>query len=391
MKKLTAGAVIALALATAGYYLFFKKEAALSYRTEKLTRGEIVSGVTASGAINAVKTVQVGAQVSGIISRLHVDFNSRVRKGEIIAEIDPALFQAQMEQARAALVMAEANTVKAQASLAQAAQANKRATSLSAQGIISTEDREAAEANLDSAAAQVGAAKAAAEQQKAALSMAKANLDYTRITAPVDGVVIYRAVDEGQTVAASFQTPTLFTIAADLTKMQIDANVNEADIGRVREGMKGAFTVDAFPGEPFEGVVAQVRNSPLTLQNVVTYDVVIRVDNSSLKLRPGMTANVSIVTIRKESVLKAPNAALRFRPPGMKKEREPEKPGKPGIGLWIMEKGEPRRIKIKTGAGDGTYTEAISDELKEGMEVILDTAGGGKKSQSPPGGGPRLY
>ncbi|MBF0291091.1 MAG: efflux RND transporter periplasmic adaptor subunit [Nitrospinae bacterium] len=372
-------------LATAGYFALAKKDAAVKFKTEKVERGSIEEAVTATGALNAIKTVQVGAQVSGMIKKLFVDFNSTVKEGQLIAEIDPALFMAQLEQARANLASARANVEKSAAALSDAQRTMARNNEMYLGGLIARSDKETAETNYDSAKAQLAVSRAQVEQSEAALRLAETNLRYTKIVAPVDGVVISRNVDAGQTVAASFQTPTLFTIAQDLTKMQIDTNVNEADIGKIREGQKVAFTVDAYPDETFNGYVSQVRNAPVTVQNVVTYDVVIRVDNSDFRLKPGMTANASIITARKDGVTKVPNAALRFK----MGEREKTRGEKKGYGVWILENGQPKRVMVKLGVGDGTFTEIVKGDIAEGQEVIVDAPSSGKK----PGGqsGPRMF
>ncbi len=284
-----------------------------SYRTDPVTRGDIQQTVTATGTVNAVTTVQVGTQVSGTIKTLYVDFNSRVKKGKLIAQIDPSTFESQVQQAQANLLSAQANLEKAQTALANDKKTFDRNKELLSKNLIAQSDLDTAETNYQSDKAQVASAKALIEQAKASLDYARQNLAYTRIVSPVDGVVISRNVDVGQTVAASFQTPTLFTIAQDLTKMQIDTNVAESDIGVVKLGQEVDFTVDAYPDTTFKGKVWQIRQAPITVQNVVTYDVVIQVNNRDLKLMPGMTANVSIVIQTRHDVLRITNAALRFR------------------------------------------------------------------------------
>jgi HlyD family secretion protein len=271
------------------------------YQTTPVTRGDLMQLVTATGQLNPVTNIQVGCQISGTIQALFVDFNSVVKAGQIIAQIDPRLYQAQVEQAEADLANANANQ---ELQLVEA----RRSSDLFTNKLISNSDYDTAIANLHEADAMV-------KIKQASLDNAKANLDYCKIYSPVDGVVLSRAVDVGQTVASSFNTPTLFQIANDLTKMQIDANVSEADIGTVEENQNVTFTVDAFPSRTFTGYVVQIRNSPTNVQNVITYDTVIAVANPDLKLRPGMTANASIITAQRSGVLKIPNAALRFRPP----------------------------------------------------------------------------
>ena len=354
-----------------GGYLYYYKdsEASVKYRTVKVERGSLATYVTANGTINPVITVLVGSQVSGTIQKLYADYNSRVKKDQLIAQIDPAIFQAQVSQARAKLENARAAFLNAQADIATAKaniESNKanvikskvavddtkrnldRSLELFRRNLISASERDSAqtaqdsaraqleasqaqqkasEAQLDSAHAKMESARAQIKQAEAELELAQVNLDHTKILAPVNGIVISRNVDVGQTVAASLQAPTLFTIAQDLTDMQVDTNVSEADIGRVAVGQEATFTVDAFPNFTFRGKVTDIRNAPLTVQNVVTYDVVILVKNPELKLRPGMTANASILVAQRESVLKIPNSALRFRPEFAKKEASPPAKG----------------------------------------------------------------
>jgi HlyD family secretion protein len=315
-----------------------------NYRKMKIERGDIRSVVTATGTINPVVTVLVGSQVSGTIKALFADFNSRVDVGQTIAQIDPAIFDSQVEQARAGVASEQANLANAQANLlniqANLAKAEVAVTDTKrtldrnlqlikmnavAQAVLDTAQanydsavaqRESAKAQLEVSKAQIESAKAQVERAKASLKMAETNLRYTTIRSPVNGIVISRNVDVGQTVAASLQAPTLFTIAKDLTQMQVDTNFSEADIGRIQKGQEATFNVDAYPERTFQGRVHEIRNAPQTIQNVVTYDVVIQVDNKELRLKPGMTANVTIVVAHREGVLKIPNAALRYQPQG---------------------------------------------------------------------------
>lgn len=374
-KKLVIGGVLLLiAVLAVGVFFLSSKNADVTYKTEKAVKGDVVESVTASGTVNAVTTVLVGTQVSGTIKKLYVDYNSPVKKGQLLAQIDPILLEAQVEQARANLLKLEANTVDAK-------RTRDRNRQLFERNLISRSDYETADANFDAFAAQVAAAKAS-------LRSAQANLQYTRILSPVDGVVISRAVDVGQTVAASFQTPTLFTIAQDLTKMQVETNISEADIGKIRVGQNVEFTVDAYPDMTFRGTVYQVRNAPITVQNVVTYTVVIQVANPDLKLKPGMTANAAITTNMKKDVLRIPNAALRIRI----SDRTAPKQAPKGPGVWVLEARVPKRIKISTGITDGTYTEVSSGDLVENAEIIVETVSKDKKpaaSSTMPPGGPR--
>jgi len=382
MKKKIKICVIAVAsLLLVGAFFFFRNgEKVPEYRTEKVSRGDIRATVTATGTVNAVVTVLVGTQVSGTIKTLYVDFNSPVKKGQILAQIDPATFQAQVDQARANLFAARANVEKAQAVLLDAKRTLDRNKTLYQKNYIAKSDLDTAETNEQAARAQVSAAKAQVQQTGAALDFAENNLRYTRIVSPVDGTVISRNVDVGQTVAASFQTPTLFNIAQDLTKMQIDTNIDEADIGKIKIGQTAEFTVDAYPDDTFTGKVFVIRNAPITIQNVVTYDVVVKVDNPELKLKPGMTANVSIVLEKKEGVLRVSNAALRFKPAGKGENLN----GLKGSGVWILKEGVPGRMEVKTGISDGNYTEIVAGPLQENIDIIVESTGNGKKNADTP-------
>jgi len=362
--------------------LFSCKGDAPSYRTEPVSRGDIQQSVTATGTVNAVTTVLVGTQVSGTIKNLYVDFNSRVTKGQLIAQIDPEMLEAQAAQARA-------NVEKADATYRDADRTLKRNRELFTKNLIPRSDLDTAETNFDSARAQL-------EQAKAALRVSETNLRYTRILSPVDGIVISRNVDIGQTVAASFQTPTLFTIAQDLTKMQINTSIAESDIGVVKVGQAVEFTVDAYPDTLFKGTVWQKRQAPITVQNVVTYDVVIKVDNRDLKLMPGMTANVSIIITTQRNVLRITNAAMRFRftersgaaSPGAAAKANAGAPEKKGPSVWVLENGKPRRVAIEPGISDGNYTEIVSGDLKEGQAVIVESL---KKNKTQTQSGPRMF
>jgi len=353
------------------------------FMTEPITRGDITTAVTATGTVNAVTTVNVGTQVSGRVKDIYVDYNSRVTKGEVIAQIDPALFEAQVAQARANLANAKANLDKAEATLVDARRTMDRYKELFARNLVARSDLDTAETNYATDAASVAAAKTQIDQAAAALALAETNLHYTKIVSPVNGVVISRNVDVGQTVAASFQTPTLFVIAADLTKMQIDTSVDEADISSVKAGQEVEFSVDAYPDETFKGRVSQVRNAAVTVQNVVTYDVVVTVDNKDLKLKPGMTAEVSVITAVARDVLRIPDAALRFRP----FEKGKPLPGGSGPAVWVLENGQPVRVPVTIGISDGTYSELVSGELKEGQPVITGSLVQAKGRTS----GPRFF
>lgn len=515
--------IILLAAGTFGYFYFFKdKDPAVKYRTALVERGSLSTFVTANGTVNPVTTVLVGTQVSGTILKLYADFNSIVKSGQLIAQIDPAIFQAQVAQARAKVENAKAaflnvqadismaraniesnkaNVIKAKVSVKDTQRNLNRSLELFSRNLISASDRDssqtaydsslalleaaqaqqrASEAQLESAKARLESARAQIKQAEAELELAQVNLDHTKITAPVNGIVISRNVDVGQTVAASLQAPTLFSIAQDLTEMQVDTNVSEADIGRVAPGQETTFTVDAFPQTTFKGKVTEVRNAPMTIQNVVTYNVVIQVKNPGQKLRPGMTASVSILVAKKDNTLKIPNAALRFRPEFAKKEtaspakmteskavppptapaagqlferlktelklspgqqaslsrlfqdarREMQEARKigpeeskakakelrgmtqnkirsllneeqkkkydqmiqgmeetqtpaPTFKVWTpANQGRPQPVEIRTGISDGSFTEVMSGDLKEGQEVILEALGNNKGASS---------
>jgi len=400
-KKIIIAAIIILVIGAGGVYLFKNRGDGVKFRTEKVTRGDIRASVTATGTMNAVVTVLVGTQVSGTIKELFVDFNSKVKKGQLLAMIDPALQQAKVEQARASLQSARANVEKSEAALLDAKRTLERNQILLARNYIARSELDTADTNYQSALAQLNVAKAQVEQTRAALQVEETNLQYTRILSPVDGIVISRNVDIGQTVAASFQTPTLFNIAQDLTRMQIDTNVDEADIGKILVGQPVQFFVDAYPDTTFNGKVAEIRNAPTTVQNVVTYIVVIKVDNPELKLKPGMTANVSIITATQNGAIKIPNAALRFKWTAEKaadRGKTGESAKKPDIvknvpaiktqALWILDREKPRRVQITTGISDGNFTEILSGNLNEGDAVIIEAVGGAKKTGSAGIGGP---
>jgi HlyD family secretion protein len=361
---------------------------AANYQTATITRGPITQAVTATGTLNPVVNVQVGSQVSGNIAKLFVDFNSQVKAGQVVAQIDPALFQATVTQA-------EGDLANAQAALELAKVNAKRTQELFTK-------KTSSEADVDQAIANLHQGEANVKIKQGALDKAKADLDHCTITSPIDGVVISRSVDVGQTVAASLQAPVIFAIANDLTKMQIDANVAEADVGVVKVDQNVDFTVDAFPMQTFQGKVVQVRNAPITVQNVVTYDTVIGVSNPDLKLKPGMTANVSIIVAHKDDVLQIKNAALRYRPPDATpvetKRTSTSRPGRPGGGrssagqegraertVYVLPSGasRPQPVQVKTGISDGITTEVI-EGLKEGDRVVTAELTSTTTAPSPP-------
>ena len=379
MKKVAIGVVLAAAVAF-GVYVYFKKDDGVPpYRTAKVEKGEIVDAIAATGNINAVTTVSVGSQVSGTIQQIFVDFNARVTKGQVIALIDPRLLESALVQARANVDNAKASLERAEVAVIDTERTNRRNRELVKDGFVAQADVDSSQTAWEQAAAQKRSADAALRQAEAGLRVAQTNLEYATIRSPVDGIVISRNVDVGQTVAASFQTPTLFSIAQDLTKMQVDTSVDESDIGGAALGQTVTFTVDAWPEKTFTGTVAQVRNSPIVTQNVVTYNVVVLVDNRELLLKPGMTANVSIEVKKYGDVLKIPNGALRYRPtpkegegagtgrrPGSGKEKETG-----GQRVYLLGKdGKPVPVPIKTGVSNGTYTVLEEGNLKEGDALV---------------------
>src|SRR5688572_26116407 len=315
MKKLILFVVV-VALIGGGYYWYRVRNARPepTVMTQPLSRGDVVDSVGATGTLEAVETVEIGTQVSGVVQELHADFNSIVKKGQVIARLDPQLIQTQIEQQTANVQRAEADLARLEVALADAKQKLDRAQQMSAKQLIPKTDLETAEVNVRSAEAQIKSSEASLTQARAQLNNQKVNLAYTTIVAPIDGIIISRNVDQGQTVQSSMNAPTLYVIAADLTKMQVLANIDEADVGRMRPGQRVTFRVDAFPTDTFVGSVAQVRLQPAVVQNVVTYSTVISVPNPELKLKPGMTANVNIEIARRNGVLRVPNAATRFRP-----------------------------------------------------------------------------
>ena len=359
---------ISIALASAGggmWYWWTSGAPPVSYKTAAVDRGPITAIVTATGTVNPEVSVQVGSQVSGKITKLFADFNSVVKQGQTLAQIDQQPFKARVSQARAAVKSSKGNLDKAKNLAAQRKLERNRMASLREHAFVSQADLDLAETNYRDAVAHVDVTQALFDQAQATLASAELDLGYTTIHSPVNGIVISRNVDVGQTVAASFQTPTLFVLAKDLTQMQVNANVSESDIGGVAEGKPASFRVDAYPKQFFEGTVTQVRNAPVSIQNVVTYDVVITVDNRDLKLKPGMTANVPIVTARKEDPLRVPNGALRFRMPGMPVDRKTTQ-------IWIRDQeGLVRQVPVTTGIADSLNTEISDGTVKEGDAVIV--------------------
>lgn len=366
-KKIIISAMIILILAIWGIVHYNSTK--IVYQTQPLSKCTITDIVEASGTINPVNTVSVGSTVSGLMKEIYVDYNSEVKKGQPLAQIDPATFQATVDQNRAQINNAEANLAKLNAEMVMAEKTYNRYKNLYAKNFIARSELDQAESDYLSKKASIGAQKASIAQARATYNTAMTNLGYTKIIAPVDGTIISRDIDVGQPVAASFQAPELFTIAQDLTKMQIEVNVSEADIGQVKEGQEVEYTLDGYPDSTFHGKVTQVRLDSTTTSNVVTYTVIVSVSNEDLKLKPGMTANVSIITKRSEDVLCAPTIALKYTPEtnGQKYKNQ---------GIWILEDKKPLRIDIKEGASDDTNVEIISNRLKLGDKVIIGSTGG---------------
>lgn len=452
-KRWLLTATATTALVAIAWYWIAGRGGTTQYTLATVDRGDIDSTITATGNCNAVVTVQVGSQVSGNISALYADFNTKVKQGQLVARIDPAMFQARVDQAsanldsaKAAVVTARAtvkkadsdianaeanvanqnaNVVHAQSAVNDAKTKNARSLELLKEGIIAQADADSSQATYDQAVAgldaanaqvraaqasvesaqaqrevaqtQLGAAQAVVKQDNAALEQAQLDLTHTEIRAPVDGTVVSRNMDVGQTVAASFQAPTIFLIAQDLTKMQVDTNVDESDVGPVRVGQRANFTVDAYPGVIFPGTVAQIRQAPINVQNVVTYDVVVAVNNADLKLFPGMTANVKILTGQALNALRIPAAALRFRPAASGTPTAKTRPangqksaGQPAFQtVYVLDqKGQPKAVRVQLGLSDGSYLQVLSG-LNEGQRVVVGRVSKSAPSTSSPVGGTR--
>jgi HlyD family secretion protein len=394
-----------------------------TYATTEVRRGDVVQAVTASGTLSPVVQVDVGSQVSGRVKELFADYNDEVKKGQVIARIDPQVFESEVAQAQARLASARADLRRLEAMAANAKAQYERVAGLVASGAVARADVETAAADRNSAVAQVTGARAKITEAQGAVEQAKLNLAYTTITAPIDGVVISRSVDVGQTVAASLSAPVLFVIAGDLRQMEVHTTVAESDVGQLKTGMNVEFTVDAFPDKTFSGAVKQVRFEAQTVSNVVTYDAVVAVENASLELRPGMTANATFVIAKSADVLVAPSKALRFRPanapaPAMRAAAKPtegaapapaataaaapaanaapadgqpkmRRGGRGGSAVWVLRAGVPVRVAVETGLSDGTSIEIKSGELKEGDLVITGSDTGGAAPAAPAAGGQR--
>ncbi len=426
MKKAIKWLVALLVLGSIGFgvWRWYKSRQVIvvDYKTDTIKRKRIVGRVTASGTLQAKVTVQVGAQVSGRIIKLNVDFNSAVKKGDLIAQIDPQLYQAAVAQANANYASAKANLAKSEAQQRDAELVLQRTRALAEQTLATAADLQTAETAAAVARATTEVSRAALQQATASLKQSKVNLSYTNIFSPIDGTVISRAVDVGQTVAASLQAPVLFTIAENLSSMQVHTSVSESDVGRIETGMAVAFTVDAFPGQRFKGKVGQIRNAAQTGQSVVAYNAVIDAENPELKLRPGMTATVNVTYAERNDALAIPNAALRFRPPselvsspghprpfpsttpavgegppsavpagqrpgGPGRARSGSGEGSPNRTVWLLKGGKPVSVAIQLGLSDGTVTEVTSGDLHEGDLVLTDVSQiGGPTAANSSGG-----
>lgn len=381
------------------------------YVTTPAQRANITQVVSSTGTLQAVVTVQVGSQVSGTIEKLFADFNTKVKAGQIVAQLNQDKFRAAEDQARANLLAAQSNIEKSKVSVVDTLRTLERNRELRRKDLMAQSDLDSAQAAYDAALAQVEVNRAQAAQAQASLKQATVDLNNTVIRSPVDGLVISRNVDVGQTVAASLQAPTLFTIANELARMEVHTNVDEADVGNVKEGQEVTFTVDAFPSRRFRGRVHQVRNAPIVVQNVVTYVAVVRIDNKELLLKPGMTANVQFLVNRKEDVLTIPNMAMRFKPPEEKEEaqellRREQSRVAPKVGerrtsrqsaargsgaagggtrrvrIYLLKDDKAQPIEVQLGITDGSRTEIRSGDLKENDPVIIGMSSGGNSSGS---------
>ncbi len=372
MKKLLLTAlIIGLAVAAATAFRNRSRDVA-DFVTKRLEKGAIVETVTATGTITPISNIDVGTQVSGRIQEIFVDYNSQVQKGQLLALIDPSSFESNVAKEKANLEVAKAQVLVAKASRDYYKKHLERITKLNKQSYSADKELDEAQKDYDTSVAQMALYQAQVEQAQAALDYNLIQLGYTKIISPVDGMIVSKNIEAGQTVAASFETPTLFNVAEDLTKMKIEASVVEADIAKVKEGQTVEFSVDSYPDEIFTGTVTQVRNEAVTNSNVVTYEVIIEVDNSDLKFKPGMTANVEIITASKNDILVSPNKALRFSIDNGETRYKDK-------GLWILDNGQPRRLAVMTGIYDDDSTEVSGPELQEGMEVIVERSETAKK------------
>lgn len=384
-SRLWIPALIILAAIAAGFWYRSHRTTPVHYVTAAVSRGTVARAVTASGTVNPVVTVQVGSYVSGVIESVSCDYNTHVTKGQVCARIDPRPYQTVVDQDQANVEAARAQLQKDQTNAQYAQVTYQRNLDLAKKGIVSQDALDQAKSAADQAKAQVEVDQTGIAQREAALKAAQVNLGYTKIVSPVDGMVVSRNITTGQTVAASFQTPTLFLIATDLTHMEVDTNVSESDIGDIRSGERATFTVEAFPDRTFDGTVTQVRQAPQTVQNVVTYDVVIGAANTQDLLKPGMTATVHVVTAERQNVLRVPDQALRFTPGGLtgsgagaavKPVGTSGRNGEATGSVWVLRNGRPARVAVSVGLDDGASAEIAGGGLQPGDQVIVSQQGG---------------
>lgn len=367
--------IIAIIIFALIVFAFSFKKNEVKYNIKPLTKDTITQYVEASGTIKPINTIEVGTQVSGTVAKIYVDYNSTVKKGQLLAELDPSLFQANVDQSRAKLLNAKATLSKTTSTLAYKKNNYQRYKHLFEKNYVSKDDVELAYTNYLQAKAEVDAAKAEVSAASASLNNNLTNLGYSKITSPVDGTVISRAVDVGQTVAASFNTPTLFEVAKDLTQMQIETSVSEADIGKIKVGQEADYTLDGYQDRIFKGKVNQVRLASTTTNNVVTYTVIVSIDNSEGLAIPGMSANVSIITGNQKDVLCVENKALKYSPETNDKKYEKQ-------GIWVLKDGKPERIEVELGLSDDNKTQIISKELKENDKIIISSTGSKNKNKN---------
>jgi HlyD family secretion protein len=362
---LSGGLVSVLLVAAAIAWWILGGPSTVHYTTDTVTRGAITRGVTATGTVNPELTIIVGTYVSGVIQQLFCDYNTPVKTGQVCAKIDPRPYQTIVDQNKANLAVGRAQLEKDRANLAYTKLTLDRDAKLVQTNAVSQDTFDNAKSAYDQAQAQITFDEATIQQRQAELASAQVNLDYADIVSPVDGIVVSRNVTMGQTVAASFQTPTLFLIASDLTKMEVDTNVSESDIGGIKQGDRSTFTVDAFPKRTFEGTVSQVRQSPQTVQNVVTYDIVVSVDNSDLALMPGMTTANRIITDQRNDVIRVPTQALRYTPSGLARVNVSGQ-----AQIWVLRNEQPISVPVVIGLEDDNFTEIVSGDVKAGDLVI---------------------